>query len=83
MGVFEPVHGTAPKYADKNVVNPIAAIMAARMMFDYLGEKTVGAQIEKAVTDVLVEGKVRTYDLAGSSSSTQVAEAISGKLRGG
>ena len=83
MGVFEPVHGTAPKYADKNVVNPIAAIMAARMMFDYLGEKTVGAQIEKAITDVLVEGKVRTYDLAGTSSSTQVAEAIAMKLRGG
>ena len=83
MGVFEPVHGTAPKYADKNVVNPIAAIMAARMMFDYLGEKTLGAHIEKAITEVLVEGKVRTYDLAGTSSSTQVAEAISMKLRGG
>jgi isocitrate/isopropylmalate dehydrogenase len=80
MGVFEPVHGTAPKYADKNVVNPIAAIMAARMMFDYLGEKTVGCLIEKAVTDTLLEGKVRTYDLGGTSSSTEVAEAISEKL---
>ena len=81
MGVFEPIHGTAPKYADKNVVNPIAAIMAARMMFDFLGEKTTGSLIEKAIIDVLVEGKVRTYDLGGASSSTQVAEAISEKLR--
>jgi isocitrate/isopropylmalate dehydrogenase len=81
MGVFEPIHGTAPKYADKNVVNPIAAIMAARMMFDFLGEKTTGFLVEKAVTDVLVEGKVRTYDLGGASSTTQVAEAISEKLR--
>ena len=81
MAVFEPIHGTAPKYADKNVVNPIAAIMAARMMLDYLGEKVTGSAIEKAITDVLVEGKVRTYDLGGTSSSTQVAEAISEKLR--
>jgi isocitrate/isopropylmalate dehydrogenase len=83
MGVFEPIHGTAPKYADKNVVNPIAAIMAARMMFDYLGEKATGAGIQQAITDVLVEGKVRTYDLGGTSSSTQVAEAISERLRKG
>ena len=81
MAVFEPIHGTAPKYADKNVVNPIAAIMAARMMLDYLGEKTTGSRVEKAITDVLVEGKVRTYDLGGTSSTTQVAEAISEKLR--
>jgi isocitrate/isopropylmalate dehydrogenase len=81
MAVFEPIHGTAPKYADKNVVNPIAAIMAARMMFDYLGEKAMGARIEGAINDVLVEGKVRTYDLGGTSSTTQVAEAISAKLR--
>ena len=80
MAVFEPIHGTAPKYADKNVVNPIAAIMAARMMFDFLGEKTTGTLIEKAIVDVLLEGKVKTYDLGGTSSSTDVAEAISQKL---
>ncbi len=50
------------------------------MMFDYLGEKATGSRIEKAVTDVLVEGKVRTYDLGGTSSTSQVAEAISEKL---
>jgi len=80
MAVFEPIHGTAPKYADKNVVNPIAAIMAARMMFDFLGEKTTGTLIEKAIVDVLLEGKVKTYDLGGTSSSTDVAEAIAQKL---
>ncbi len=81
MAVFEPIHGTAPKYADKNVVNPVAAIMAARMMFDYLGEKATGSAIEEAITHVLFEGKVRTYDLGGASSTTQVAEAVSEKLR--
>ena len=80
LAVFEPIHGTAPKYADKNVVNPIAAIMAARMMFDFIGEKTTGALLEKAIVDVLLEGKVKTYDLGGTSSSTEVAEAISQKL---
>jgi isocitrate/isopropylmalate dehydrogenase len=83
MGIFEPNHGTAPKYADKDVVNPIAAIMAARMMFDHLGEKETGSKIERAITDVLVEGKVRTYDLGGTSSTSQMGQAISEKLRKG
>jgi isocitrate/isopropylmalate dehydrogenase len=80
MGVFEPIHGTAPKYAGKDVINPIAAIMAAKMMFDYLGENQTAAAIEKAIIDVLLEGKIRTYDLKGTSSTTEVAEAISAKL---
>lgn len=81
MGVFEPIHGTAPKYEDKNVINPIAAIMAGKMMFDYLGEKETATQLEQAIVDVLQEGQVRTYDLKGTSSTTDVAEAISEKLR--
>lgn len=83
MAVFEPIHGTAPKYAGKFVVNPIAAIMAAKMMFDYLGEKKMAGRIEKAVIDVLLEGRVRTYDLGGSSSTVEVAEAIAARLRRG
>ncbi len=80
MGVFEPIHGTAPKYADKNVINPIAAIMAGKMMFDYLGENETATAIEQAIVDVLQEGKIRTYDLKGKSSTTEVAEAISARL---
>jgi isocitrate/isopropylmalate dehydrogenase len=81
MGVFEPIHGTAPKYADKNVVNPIAAIRAAGMMFDYLGETGTAAAVEQAIIDVLVEGKVRTYDLGGTSSTTDVGEAVAARIR--
>ena len=80
MAVFEPIHGAAPKYADKDVVNPIAAIMAGKMMVEYLGEVEAASQIEQAVTDVLVEGKVRTYDLGGTSPTTEVAEAICEKM---
>ena len=80
MGVFEPIHGTAPKYADKNVVNPIAAIRAAMLMFNYLGEKRTASAIEQAISDVLIERRVRTYDLGGTSSTSDVGEAIAAKL---
>lgn len=79
--VFEPIHGTAPKYADKNVVNPIAAIMASGMMFEYLGESSTARTIQKAIVDVLTEGRIRTYDLGGKSSTSEVGEAIAGKFR--
>jgi isocitrate dehydrogenase (NAD+) len=81
MGVFEPIHGTAPKYADKNVVNPIAAIMAGKMMFEYLGEVKTARMMETAIIDVLTERRVRTYDLGGTSSTSEVGEAIAGKIR--
>ena len=76
MAVFEPIHGTAPKYADKNIVNPIAAIMAAKLMFDYLEETEVATQIEHSVIEILLEGKIRTYDIGGNSSTSEVADAI-------
>jgi len=80
MAIFEPVHGTAPKYAGKNVANPIAAIMSCKMMFDYLGESSVSGRIEQAVCEVLAEEKRQTYDLGGRSSTTEVAEAVSQKI---
>jgi isocitrate/isopropylmalate dehydrogenase len=80
FAVFEPIHGTAPKYADKNVVNPIAAIRAAMMMLDYIGEKAMAGRIERAISDVLVEGKVRTYDLGGRSSTMEMGEAIAARV---
>ena len=78
--VFEPVHGSAPKHAGKNRANPMAAIMSAKMMLDYLGEPSSADRIEKAVRDVLVEGKIRTYDLGGSSSTQEVADAVCRKI---
>jgi isocitrate dehydrogenase (NAD+) len=80
-GMFEPVHGSAPKYAGKNRVNPIATIMAGSMMLDYLGEKAASAKIENAVISVLAEGKVRTADIGGSASTDEMANAIVAKLK--
>jgi isopropylmalate/isohomocitrate dehydrogenase-like protein len=80
-GMFEPVHGSAPKYTGQNRVNPTATIMAAQMMLDYLGEKKAAAKIEKAVMNVLSEGKVRTADLGGSSATSEMSDAIASKVK--
>jgi len=74
--LFEPVHGSAPRLAGKGIANPMAAIMASRMMLDYLGENRWAERVENAVVTVLEEGKVLTPDLGGSSSTTQVTDAI-------
>ena len=75
-GLFEPVHGSAPRLAGKEIANPMAAISASKMMLDYLGETGWAERVEKAVMTVLEEGKVLTPDLGGSSSTKQVTDAI-------
>jgi isocitrate/isopropylmalate dehydrogenase len=80
FGMFEPVHGSAPKYTGMNRVNPIATIMAGSMMLDYLGEKAGAKKIEAAVIAVLKEGKVRTHDLGGKATGTEITDAIIAKI---
>jgi isocitrate/isopropylmalate dehydrogenase len=74
--VFEPTHGSAPKYTGMYKVNPIAMLLATKMMLEWLGEKEAAAQLEKAIASVILEGKVRTYDLGGSSTALDVAHAV-------
>ena len=73
---FEPVHGSAPKYAGKNIVNPTAAILSAKMMLDYLRMDGPASALEKAVKQVYKEGKVQTYDQGGNASTTEFANAV-------
>ena len=88
-GMFEPIHGSAPKHTGKNIINPIATISAAQMMLDWLSGRNnndpnlkKGANlIEEAIELVLKEGKVRTYDLGGNSSTSEVGDAICQKLK--
>ena len=80
LAVFEPTHGSAPKYAGLNKVNPIATVLATKMMLDWLGENQKGETLEKAVAEVIKEGKARTYDMGGTSTTSQMAEAIAAKL---
>lgn len=80
MAVFEPVHGSAPKYAGLNKVNPTAIILSSSMMLSYLGYKAEGKAVISAVKAVIAEGKHVTYDLGGSSSTTDMGKAIANKL---
>ncbi len=78
--VFEPTHGSAPKYSGQYKVNPMAMLLSAKMMLDWLGEKASAEKLEKAIADVIAEGKVRTYDMGGSNTTLEVAEAVAAKL---
>ncbi len=93
IAVFEPTHGSAPKYAGYNVsiVNPIAMIESSCMMLDYIGEQQIATKVREAITKVILEGKIRTYDMMkmsgqpdviekGASSTEQMADAIIAKL---
>ncbi len=80
LAVFEPTHGSAPKYAGQYKINPIATILAAKMMLEWLGENEKAKKIENAVAEVIKEGRIRTYDMGGSNSTLEMAEAISSKL---
>ncbi len=74
--MFEPAHGSAPKHARQDKVNPVATILSGAWMVEYLGEKHISEAIFKATEQTIDEGKFLTYDLGGSSSLSKMAEAI-------
>lgn len=74
--MFEPVHGSAPDIAGKGVVNPLAAILSAGMMLDFLGEKRAAGLIDRAIRQNLREGRVRTSDIGGRSKTSEVGDDI-------
>jgi 3-isopropylmalate dehydrogenase len=86
-GLFQPSHGTAPTIAGKNVANPLATILSASMMLDWLGDRnkddvaiTAAKVIEDAVAKVLNDGQIRTPDIGGSATTMEVAEAVAASL---
>lgn len=94
IGVFEPTHGSAPKYADYpvSIVNPVAMIESACMMLDHLEEQQTAQKIRQAIAEVIQEGKVQTYDMKklsgspdilqkGAASTQQMTDAIISKLK--
>ncbi|MBN1223669.1 MAG: isocitrate/isopropylmalate dehydrogenase family protein [Candidatus Aminicenantes bacterium] len=78
--VFEPTHGSAPKYSGMYKVNPIAMLLATKMMMEWLNEKEKAKTLEDAIAEVIKEGKVRTYDMGGTSSTLDMARAVAAKL---
>jgi len=87
-GMFEPIHGSSPKHAGKDEVNPMAMILAVQMMLDWLGRRRndkalleASTSVEKAVVEVLKAGKVLTYDLGGTAKCSEVGTAIAARLK--
>lgn len=80
MAVFEPTHGSAPKYAGLYKVNPTAMLLAVKLMLDWLGETGTAQALEQAIAGVIAEGKVRTYDLGGVAGTLDVAQAVVERL---
>jgi isocitrate dehydrogenase (NAD+) len=87
IAIFEPTHGSAPKYKGMNKMNPIAMILSGVMMLRHLGEKSAADRVDNALTSVFLEGKWVTYDMKPNpddpeaASTSQVAEAIIKKLK--
>jgi len=87
IAVFEPTHGSAPKYKGLNKINPMAMILSGVMMLRHLGETKAAEEVEGAVAGVIAEGKSLTYDIkpnipgAKAAGTSEVAEAIIKKLR--
>ena len=81
ISMFEPIHGSAPKYKGLNVANPIATIWAGAMMLNELGQTIASEQVVNAIQDVLKEGKIKTKDLGGTNTTTEMGDAIAKKLK--
>jgi isocitrate dehydrogenase (NAD+) len=81
--VFEPVHGSAPKYAGLNRANPTALILSGALMLRHLGYTEMGERVETAVRSVIAEGRTTTADLGGSAGTSQFADAVIERLDAG
>ena len=80
VSLFEPVHGSAPKYAGKDVANPLAAIQSVSMLLEHIGERDSAARVERAVIDA-VRSKVTTRDLGGAFGTVAVGDHVAGRIR--
>src|SRR5881396_2783974 len=80
--VFEPVHGSAPKYAGQDRANPTALILSGALMLRHLGEVAAAARVEDALREVIAEGRATTYDLGGTAGTSDMADAIVARLDG-
>ena len=79
--MFEPIHGSAPKYKGMNKVNPVATILAGCLLLEDLGLEKSANKVEKATEEILRERKVKTYDLGGNSKTSEVGDAIAKKVK--
>ena len=79
--MFEPIHGSAPKYTGKRVVNPIATIEAVRMMLEHVGEVEAANHVQDAIATTLGAGEVKTRDMGGSATTDEMGAAVVTTMR--
>ncbi|HEY0139629.1 MAG TPA: 3-isopropylmalate dehydrogenase [Thermoanaerobaculia bacterium] len=79
VSLFEPIHGSAPKYAGKDVANPLGAILTAAMMLEYLGHPEEAERVDRAVVDTILAGET-THDIGGSLGTRKAGEAVLARL---
>jgi 3-isopropylmalate dehydrogenase len=80
VSLFEPIHGSAPKYAGQNLANPIATIMAVQMMLDYLGESRAARRVEESVAGLLRSRRLPSLGADSGFSTSQVGDLVLGEL---
>lgn len=80
VGVFEPTHGSAPKYAGQYKTNPMAMLLTTKLMFDWLGESEAANRLENAIAKTIKKGEVKTYDMGGSNTTLEVGEEVARNL---
>ncbi len=80
ISMFEPIHGSAPKYKGMNVANPLATIWAGAMLLDEIGEPKAARQVVDSIESVLKEGKIRTKDLGGKNACSDMGDAVAVKI---
>jgi 3-isopropylmalate dehydrogenase len=81
-GMFEPIHGSAPKYAGKNVANPVAAVASVQLLLDFLGEKKAGAAVENAIATNLQSRKIPALTANCGLSTSQIGDLLAAAVRG-
>src|ERR1700730_12224533 len=80
VSLFEPIHGSAPKYKGKNVVSPIAAIGAVGMMLEYLGETTAAASIERTIASLLSTKRIPSLDASSGLKTSEIGDLVTSHL---
>ena len=74
--MFEPIHGSAPKYKGMDVVNPVAMILAGALMMEHLGETALAVRIGRAVENAMASGRIRSKDMGGDSSTSEIGDIV-------
>jgi 3-isopropylmalate dehydrogenase len=81
-GMFEPIHGSAPKYAGKNVANPVAAVASAQLLLDFIGEKEASRAVEDAIADNLRGKRIPSLSANCGLSTSQIGDLLAAQVRG-